>query len=129
MPKPSTGPGRGSATRKPSSSRPLGRQPQRIPAQTKSPARLKLERLSIRPLHFFQRMPRLILPILMAAFLLLGLLLPTSIAGIFLLILGAFLGWLLALSWPALTPGSRYLRLAVTVAVVAAAFWRFAGYG
>jgi hypothetical protein len=57
------------------------------------------------------------------------LLVPSPFAGFFLLILGAFLGWLLALSWPALMPASRWLRLIVTAVILAAAFWRFAGYG
>lgn len=65
----------------------------------------------------------------MVALLFGGLIVPSPIAGLLLLVLGAFLGWLLALSWPALTPGARFLRLAVCLVIVFAAFWRFAGYG
>lgn len=129
MPKSTTGPGRSAASRRSGSGRPLGPNAQRVPSQAKSPARLRLEHLSIRPLHFFKRLPKLLLPILMAGFLLAGLLIPSSFAGIFLLVLGVFLGWLLALSWPALAPSSRYIRLLVVVVVTIAAFWRFAGYG
>lgn len=129
MPKQSTGPGRTSTGRKPNTTRPLGPRAQRIPSQAKSPARLKLERYSIRPLHFFRRLPKLVLPIVMGLFLFLGLFLPTPLAGAFLLVLGVFLGWLLALSWPALNVGSRWLRVVVVIAIIAAAFWRFAGFG
>lgn len=129
MPKQSTGPGRSSSARRSGATRPLGPRAQRIPSQAKSPARLKLEQLSIRPLHFLKRLPKLVLPVLLGAMLLGGLLLPGAWAGLLLLVVGGFLGWLLALSWPALIPSSRWIRLLVIVAVLAAAFWRFAGYG
>ena len=129
MAKQSTGPGRTGGSRQSNPARPLGPRTQRVPSQAKSPARLALERRSVRPLHFFNRMPKLVLPILMAALLLAGLLAPGRWAGILLLILVAFLGWLLALSWPALAVTSRWIRLIVVAVIVFAAFWRFAGYG
>lgn len=129
MAKQSTGPGRSSGSRQSKGVRPLGPRAQHVPSQAKSPARLKLERFSIRPLHFFNRMPKLLLPILMAVLLVAGLLVPGRWAGILLLILAAFLGWLLALSWPALAGSSRLIRLLVVVVITFAAFWRFAGYG
>lgn len=60
---------------------------------------------------------------------LLGLMVPSAWAGAFLLILSAFLAWLLALSWPMLRPGARWLRVAVVAVVAIAAIWRFAGNG
>ena len=129
MPKQSTGPGRTSSTRKSNTTRPLGPRAQRIPSQAKSPARIKLEQRSIRPLHFFRKLPKFVLPVVMGVFLFLGLFSPTPLAGAFLLVLGGFLGWLLALSWPALNVGSRWIRVIVVIAILAAAIWRFAGYG
>ena len=65
MPKQSTGPGRTTSARRTGGTRPLGPRAQRVPSQAKSPARLKLERLSIRPLHFVRRLPKLVVPIAM----------------------------------------------------------------
>lgn len=127
MPKQSTGPGRTTSARRTGGTRPLGPRAQRVPSQAKSPARLKLERLSIRPLHFVRRLPKLVVPIAMGALLLAGLLINAAWSGLLLLALAAFLGWLLALSWPALVPSSRWIRLLVVVAIVAAALWRFTG--
>jgi hypothetical protein len=36
------------------------------------------------------------------------------VGGIFLVLLGVFLGWLLALSWPAIQPVQRGVRIFVT---------------
>jgi hypothetical protein len=127
MPKQSTGPGRTTSARRTGGTRPLGPRAQRVPSQAKSPARLKLERLSIRPLHFVRRLPKLVVPIAMGALLLAGLLITAAWSGLLLLALAAFLGWLLALSWPALVPSSRWIRLLVVVAIVAAAVWRLTG--
>ncbi len=128
MPKPSTGPGRSSGGRQ-NGSRPLGPHAQRIPSQAKSPARLKLERVSIRPLHALKRLPRFVLPLVMGLLLLAGLLIPNQWAGVLLLVVAAFLTWLLALSWPALITSSKLIRLLVVLLVTFAAFWRMAGYG
>ena len=58
------------------------------------------------------RLPKWVIPILMVALLLLGLLIPSNWAGIFIVLIAVFLGWLLALSWPVILPGSRLFRLA-----------------
>jgi len=76
-----------------------------------------LEQLSIRPLHFVRRLPKLVIPIAMGALLFAGLLITEPWAGLLLLVLAGFLAWLLALSWPVL----------VVAAIVVAAFWRFTG--
>lgn len=111
------------------SNRPLGPRPQRVPPAAATPTRRKLERYSVRPLVILKSLPGWLLPMAMGVFLLLGLLVPGRLAGAFLLVLAAFLGWLLALSWPALTTGSKVIRLAVNLMVLVAAGWRFAGYG
>ena len=43
------------------------------------------------------------------------------------LIVGGFLGWLLVLSWPVLTPGRRATRLIIVVAVLGLAVLKFLG--
>ena len=81
----------------------------------------------MRPLHFVRRLPKLVIPIAMGALLFAGLLITEPWAGLLLLVLAGFLAWLLALSWPALVPSSRWIRLLVVAAIVVAAFWRFTG--
>ncbi|MFZ1855124.1 MAG: DUF6703 family protein, partial [Candidatus Nanopelagicales bacterium] len=106
----------------------LGPRPQRVPAATKSPARIKFERISLRPLTVIHRLPRLIVPIVMGALLLTGLLLPSSWAGLLLVALAAILGWFVALSWPAIVPSARALRVVVIIVIAAAAVWRLTGH-
>lgn len=128
MPRTSTGPGRASSPRRNGGSRPLGPRPQRVPAPTKSEARAKFERISLRPLTVIHRLPRLIVPVLMGALLLTGLLLPSNWAGLLLVALAAVLGWFVALSWPAIVPSARVLRVVVIVVILAAAVWRLTGH-
>lgn len=128
MSRTSTGPGRASSPRKNGGPRPLGPRPQRVPAPAKSPTRIKFERVSLRPLTIIHRLPRLIVPIVMGALLLAGLLLPSSWAGLLLVVLAAILGWFVALSWPAIVPSARVLRVVVIVVIAAAAVWRLTGH-
>lgn len=99
------------------SSRPLSRTPQQAPSGPASDARRTLERRSAGPLLMLHRLPKWVIPILMVALLLLGLLIPSNWAGIFIVLIAVFLGWLLALSWPVILPGSRLFRLLVIVLV------------
>lgn len=84
----------------------------------RSEARRSLERRSVGFLAILHRLPRWTVPALLAAFLLLGLLLPWRWAAVLLLLVAAFLGWLLALSWPVLDARGRAIR-GLAVAVVA----------
>lgn len=64
--------------------------------------------------------PRWILVVGTASLLVLGLIQTGDLAwlgGLLLGILTLFLGWLLMLSWPALAPGSRLMRLVVVLAL------------
>lgn len=124
----STGPGRArSAT--PANRRPLGPRPQRVPTGPATPARQKLEQSSVGPLNRLKRLPRWTIPALMGLLLLGGLLIPSPLAGLLLIVLASFLAWLVALSWPVLPAGARWLRLVVVVVVAAAAVWRLSGRG
>ena len=128
MAKPTTGPGRTARSGRPTAARPLGPRPQRVPSEAKSPARRRLERVSAGPLLRLHRLPRLVLPLVMGALLLAGLLVPGAWAGLFLVILTALLAWLVALSWPALAGSAKVIRVLVVVVIAAAAIWRLTGH-
>ncbi|NQW73121.1 MAG: hypothetical protein HQ453_10355 [Actinobacteria bacterium] len=95
-----------------------------------SPARSALETKSYPLLVTLQRVPRWVMVVLPAALLFLGLIQTGGLAwlgGILLLLVAVFLAWLLVLSWPVLTIGSRTLRLVTVVAVVGIAVFKFMG--
>ena len=104
---------------------------QQPPARPSSgQSRQSLERGSIPILTKLVAIPRWLIVVLMGAFLFLGLIQTGSLSwlgGIFLLIVGGCLGWLLALSWPVLTPGRRATRLIIVVAVLGLAVLKFLG--
>ncbi|MFI0431790.1 MAG: DUF6703 family protein [Candidatus Nanopelagicales bacterium] len=108
--------------------RPLSPRPQQGPKGPASEARRGLEQRSAGPLLWLHRLPRWLIPVIMGALLLLGLAVPGNWAGIFIVLVGLFLAWLLALSWPVITPGSRALRLGVTIVVLAAGIARMFGW-
>ncbi len=94
-----------------------------------SSARNALERRSFRYLLILQRVPRWLVVIAMALALFFGLIQSGSLAwlgGILLLIVALFLGWLLALAWPILSPAARGIRLIVVAATVGLALLKFA---
>lgn len=127
---------KGSGNRKPTprpasqqtAARPLSPRPQKAAPAASSGARSELERRSAAPLAYLHRMPRWLIPVIMGVLLLLGLFIQGQWAGIFFLLIGAFLAWLVALSWPVITPGSRVLRLAVTVVVLGYGVARIFGW-
>lgn len=106
-----------------------GNQPRR-PAPAAQGRRRTLERYSYPLLAAMQRVPRWLVVILMAVCLFLGLIQSGSLAwlgGILLLIVAAFLGWLVTLSWPVISPGSRVLRVVVVAALAGIAILKFGG--
>ena len=98
--------------------------------KSSNPARSALEKKSYPLLVTLQRVPRWVMVVLPAALLFLGLIQTGGLAwlgGILLLLVAVFLAWLLVLSWPVLTMGSRTLRLVTVVAVVSIAIFKFMG--
>jgi hypothetical protein len=83
-----------------------------------------VERASAAPIVLLSRLPRWLLAVLVAAVLVAGLAAPGPVGAAFLLVLAAFLAWLLALFWTALPPRGRWARAAVVMMVLAAAVWR-----
>ena len=111
----------------PSNPRTNNPRPANPPAGT---PRGNLERASIPILARLLSVPRWLIVVAMGTFLFLGLIQTGSLSwlgGIFLLIVGGFLGWLLALSWPVLSPGRRLTRIIVVAAVLGIAVLKFLG--
>lgn len=94
-----------------------------------STSRDRFEDVSRGPLYALNRVPRPLIVILMAAFLVGGLLLPPALGAVMLAVLGLFLLWLLILSWPAIAPSSRLLRVITVGLVFGAAVMRATGRG
>lgn len=110
--------------------KPSGAKPSASAARAGQPSRARLEQVSYPILVAMQRVPRWLVVVLMALCLFLGLIQTGSLAwlgGILLLLVAAFLGWLVALSWPVISPGSRALRVLVVVAVAGIAVLKFLG--
>jgi hypothetical protein len=95
---------------KPGHRNPAGRSAAAPPATPASPARRWLVRNSAGPLIILHRLPTLLVAVVLAVVLVAGLALPWAWAGVLLLVLAVFLGWLLALSWPILTWSGRIIR-------------------
>ncbi|MGH8866819.1 MAG: DUF6703 family protein, partial [Actinomycetes bacterium] len=93
----------------------------RRPAPAPSSGRARLERVSAPLLVWLTRVPRWAVAVLMAALVVAGLALEGPAGAACLLVLGAFLGWLLAVSWPVLPASSRVVRVVVVVAVLVVA--------
>lgn len=91
--------------------------------------RATFEDLSRGPLQTLNRVPRPLIVIGLAAFLVGGLLAPPAIGAVLLVILGLFLAWLIALSWPLLPATSRLMRLITVGLVFGAAALRAFGRG
>lgn len=101
------------------------RRPQRPTAPLFTPgasgARQSLERSSAGPLLYLRQLPRWVIPIVLAALLVAGFALRGWPGAVVLVVLTAALGWLAALSWPALTPQGRLLRVGVIACVLVVA--------
>jgi hypothetical protein len=80
--------------------------------------RRKLEQQAGPVVVLVSRMPRFVPFLVVAVLLVAGLVLKGVVGAVLLLVLAALLGVLLALSWPALQPGPRALRLFVVALVV-----------
>lgn len=66
-------------------------------------------------------LPGWLVPVLMLAIAVVGLLVGGPVGFALLLVIALFLAWLAALSWPVLPPRTRLLRVLVPLAVLAAA--------
>lgn len=89
---------------------------------TNSPAasglRRAVERWSATPLVFLHQLPRWVLPLVLVALLLAGMIGTGWVGAAALLVLAALLAWLAFLSWPSTPPAGRLLRLAAFIVLV-----------
>ena len=106
---------------------PAGKPAAAAPAPPTSPARRWLVRHSAGPLIILHRLPTLLVAVTLAVVLVAGLALPWAWAGLLLLVLAVFLGWLLALSWPILTWPARLIRGLAVLALLVMCVLRLAG--
>lgn len=96
-----------------------------------SSGRSALEEWSYPVLTRLTAAPRWLLVVLLASIFVVGLIQTGSLAWIgtiLLLVVAAFLGWLLALAWPVLTPGRRFFRGLTVAAIVGIAIVKLFGY-
>jgi hypothetical protein len=73
------------------------------------------------------RMPTAIVAIALVVLLIAGLALPWAWTGVLLLVLGVFLGWLLALSWPIIDRAGRTIRALAVLALLVMGVLRLMG--
>lgn len=106
----------------PRASKPAGSRPPTGRAATSSSARrgarARFERASAPLLLSMQALPTFLVPMLLAVLLFLGLVVRQPWAGAFLIVISLFLTWLTALSWPAISAGSRLMRVVVDLGVL-----------
>jgi hypothetical protein len=106
------------------------RGPLGAPSPGRSDRRRAFEERSYPYLRRLSALPRWLVVITPAVLLFVGLILTGPVAwlgGILLLLVTALLAWLTALSWPAITPGSRLLRSIVVLALFGVAVLKLMG--
>ena len=92
-----------------------------MPVATTPGARAALERISYPILARIAAAPKVLVGLVAGAVLLGALLAPSPWGPLLLLVVAAFLGWLVLLSWPALDVRGRLIRLVTLALVVGAA--------
>ena len=93
-------------------------------------ARARFEAASAGLLTTLHRLPRWIMVVAPGLFLFGGLVMVgpwAPLGSLLLLLVAAFLAWLLALAWPRLGDGSKMLRLIIIVAIIGLAFFKAVG--
>lgn len=83
-----------------------------------SGVRRSVERWSATPLVFLHQLPRWVLPLVLVALLVAGMIGTGWVGATALLVLAALLAWLAYLSWPSMTPSGRALRLGALVVLL-----------
>lgn len=80
------------------------------------------------PVVWLSRLPQFLVPALMVALLLVGLVAPLVVAVVALVVIIAFVGWLAFLSWPVLAPPQRGMRIVAIAILVVALVGRLGGW-
>jgi hypothetical protein len=87
--------------------------------------RKRIEVLSAPTLIRMHSLPRAIVPVVIILLMFVGLVKDNALGGVALLIVSAFVGWLLYLSWPLLEGRARILRALTVLLVFLAALSKF----
>ncbi|WP_245647052.1 DUF6703 family protein [Microtetraspora niveoalba] len=87
--------------------------------------RRTVETRSATALVFLFQLPRWVVPIVMVALMLTGVVVDSWLGGLAVLPVLAFVLWLAYMSWPSLRPGARLLRVALVTFLVLLAATRF----
>lgn len=85
--------------------------------------RQSIERLSLRPAAYLRALPRWLPPVVIAALFIGGLAVGGWGGAVMILVVTAFLAWLAVLSWPALQPPTRVLRVVAVAVLLALSIW------
>lgn len=85
--------------------------------------RQSIERLSLRPAAYLRALPRWLPPMVIAALFVAGLAVRGWGGAAMLLVVTIFLAWLAVLSWPALQPPTRILRVLAIAVLLALSIW------
>lgn len=102
----------------------------RGPSGPRSAGRQAMERRSRPLLETINRLPRWLVVVVLGSLLFLGLIQTGDLAwlgGIMLLIVTAFLGWLLILAWPVLPTQGRIVRTIVVLGALGITVLKFLG--
>jgi hypothetical protein len=91
-----------------------------------SPLRQRITKISYPYVAKLHAAPKLTLPGITLALLLIGTFAPAAAAVPALLLVALLLGWLAFLSWPAITGGQKFMRLFTVVVIVLFAVYRVA---
>ena len=86
--------------------------------------RQSIERLSLRPAAYLRQLPRWLPPVVIAALFVGGLAVRGWGGAVMLLVVTVFLAWLAVLSWPALAPQTRLLRVVALAVLLALCAWQ-----
>jgi hypothetical protein len=87
--------------------------------------RKRIEVLSAPSLIRLHSLPRAVVPVVIILLMFVGLVKDNALGGIALLLVSAFVGWLLYLSWPLLEGRARILRALTVLLVFMAALSKF----
>lgn len=93
-------------------------------SQQSTQIRQSIERLSLRPAAYLRVLPRWLPPVVIAALFVGGLAVHGWGGAAMLLVVTVFLAWLAVLSWPALQPATRVLRVLALAVLLALAVWQ-----
>jgi hypothetical protein len=93
-------------------------------SQQSTQIRQSIERLSLRPAAYLRALPRWLPPVAIAALFIGGLAVRGWGGAAMLLVVTVFLAWLAVLSWPALQPQTRVLRVAAVAVLLGLAVWQ-----